>query len=441
MKLFKLLFVFLAAVLLGSTPGMAETVRVSGIVVDETNHRPAAGANVELMRARGGESTPVAKTRAGANGRFAFAPQQAGAEDILVVRSDWQGYVYVAPAFDGSGKLAEMDIKVNPAKVRLAVFESTKEIVPLSFTTHHLAIESKPGGLKCVERIVVNNPTRKTFLGLGKNNATVLLNLPKSAKNVKFDTDVTNGAIEKRPDGWAIVKPIPPNIYDQRVLLVINYDMDWPSSLPWQRRVDFSRKLQYPTNFFFVARESDDKKLEVTAPKLSADQEAPLPINGTMETRIVNAVGQPSMGGQAAQGAEAKPALMAGDDLKVQVAAPVNPLFWGFTGFIVLLCLAVPLALWQKKNPRHASDKIEEPAAAAGVYGGTLQKGQSPTFAKADVLNDGILNDDAARDLIERIAALDEEFQNGKVGQQEYSASRATWKNQLVQQLSQQQAP
>ncbi len=424
------LTIIYAAVLLGSTPSFAAPVRVSGIVVDETNHRPAAGARVELMRARDGQSTPVAKTRAGANGRFAFPPQEAGAEDILVARSDWQGYVYVTPAFDGPGKLAQMDIKVNPAKVRLAVFDSTKEIVSLSFTTHHLAVESTPGGLKCVERIVVNNPTRKTFLGLGKNSATILLNLPAGAKNVKFDSDVTNGSIEKRPDGWAVVKPIPPNIYDQRVLVVINYDMDWPSSLPWQRHLDFSRKLQYPTNFFFVARETDDKKLEITAPKLSGDQEAPLPMNGAMETRIVNSIGNPGMGGQGAS----KPALLAGDDLKIQIAAPVNPLFWGFAGFIILLCLAVPLALWQKKSPAVKNNNIKEPAAAAGVYGGTLQTGQAPTVGTA-----GDFDESVARDLIERIATLDEEFKNGKIDAQEYSTSRANWKAELVQQLSQKQ--
>lgn len=410
---------------------MAAPVRVAGTVVDETNHRPAAGAIVELMRAAEGGSTPIAKTRADAQGRFAFAPQEASPADILVARSNWKGFVYVMPAFDGPGRLAEMDMKVDPAKVRLAVFESTKEIVPLTFTTHHLAIESKAGGLECVERIVVNNPTRKTFLGLGKNSATILLDLPSGAKNVRFDSEVTNGAIEKRPDGWAVVKPIPPNIYDQRVLVVINYEMDWPSSLPWQRRVDFSRKVQYPTNFFFVARTADDKKLEVTAPKLGADQDAPLPINGTMETRIVNAIGNPGMGGQGA----AKPVLLSGDDLKIQVAAPVNPLFWGFLGFVILLCVAVPLALWKKKTPEDSFAKIEEPVSPAGVYGGTLQPGQTSVISETHVLDD-----EAARALIERIAHLDEAFQNGEVEHKEYSTSRANWKAELVQQLSQKQA-
>lgn len=430
-----LLFAFLAAVLLASTPSFAAPVRVSGIVVDETNHRPAAGANVELMRAANGESKLIAKTRADKNGRFVFAPQEAGAEDILVARSDWQGFVYVTPAFDGPGKLAEMNMKVDPAKVRLAVFESTNSIVPLSFTTHHLQVESRPGGLKCVERIVVNNPTRKAFLGLGKNNATILLNLPKGAKNVKFDSDVTNGAIEERPDGWAVIKPIPPSVYDQRVLVVINYDMDWPSSLPWQRRIDFSRKLQYPTNFFFVARQTAEKKLEVTAPQLSKDQEAPLPMNGEMETRIVNAIGNPGMGGQGAT----KPALQAGDDLKIQIAAPVEPLFWGFAGFVLLLVLAVPLALWQRRSPAKdtsvtSSAKIEEPSGATGVYGGTLQP--EHVVPVTGIGGAEVLNDTLSRDLIERIATLDEDFQNGKVDSQEYSASRALWKNQLVQQLS-----
>jgi len=197
--------------------------------------------------------------------------------------------------------------------------------------------------------------------------------------------------------------------------------MDWPSSLPWQRIVNFTRKVQYPTKFFFVARTADDKRLEITAPKLSKDQEAPLAIGGQMETRTVNAIGRP-MGGA--------PVLKDGDDLVIQVSSPVNPLFWGFLAFLVLFCLAIPFALLRKSTPcAPESSKIEEPAIAGSVY--------PRTFA-----TDGPIEFSAiASGIIERIAGLDVEFGQGKIAETEYSRQRSQLKKQVVEQMLQNEAP
>jgi len=404
----------------GSTPSSAAPVRVAGIVFEETNKHAAPNAVVELMKARDGKSDSVAKTKADAAGKFAFAPQNVAANELLLVRTNWMGYTYVAPAYDPTGQLQqEMKVKIEPAKVRLLVYQSTDQIVPINFMTHHLAIESKAGGLKCIERIIVENPTAKTFLGLGKRRATVLLNLPATAKNVKLDEQISDGTLEKRPDGYAIMKPIPPSAYEPRSLIIINYDMDWPSSLPWQRKVNFSRKVQYPTKFFFVARTSDDKRLEVSASQLSKDQEAPLNINGQSETRVVNAIGRP-MGGA--------PVLKAGDDLKIAVSSPVNPLFWGFFGFLILFCSAVPLALMRRSTPSDEMPlKSAEPPETGSVYARTLA---------TDKATDGPIEFQApARKIIEGIARLDEEFNRGVIAQREYSLQRSRMKNQVVEML------
>lgn len=401
-------------------PLHASPIKVSGIVVNETAHKPAAGAAVELLRATDGESTVVAQTRANAEGRFSFAPQEVGEKEILVARAEWEGFKYVVPAYDGEGRLEEADFEVNPDNVRLAVFESTTGIVELDFTVHHLAIESRPGGLKCVERIMVENPTRKTFLGVGEGQASLLVNLPEGAKNVEIDPQVTNAKIEKRPDGWAITKPIPPSAYDAQVLVIINYDLDWPSSKPWERQVNLSRKVQYPTKFFFVAREESDNQLEVTSPLLTEDQHAPLNIAGQMETRLINAVGGPMSD---------KMALSPGDELEIEVASPINSLFWGFLGFVVLLCVAIPLALWKRGTPAtKTADKIGEPKGDTGVYGGTLAP--SPAAESS-------AGNRHSQTLIERIVRLDEEFQSGKISETEYSVSRAALKSELVDQLLQ----
>lgn len=411
-----------ALAVLGSTPLLAAPIVVSGIVVNETAHHPASGAAVELLRATDGESTVITQTRTNTEGRFTFAPQEVGEKEILVVRAEWDGFNYVTPAYDGEGRLEGADITVDPQKVRLAVFESTTEIAALDFTVHHLAIESKQGGLKCVERIMVENPTRKTFLGVGEGQASLLINLPEGAKNVEIDPQTTNAKIEKRPDGWAITKPIPPSVYDPQVLVIINYEVDWPSTMPWERKVDLSRKLQYPTKFFFVAREESDNQLEVTSPLLSEDQHAPLNIAGHMETRIINAVGGPMSD---------KMALNPSDVLEIEVASPVNSLFWGFLGFIVLLCVAIPLALWKRGGPPETTPgKIGEPKEATGVNGGT--------FVPSSTTDTEVLTESTnSRNLIERIVLLEEEFQRGEISETEFSISRAALKSKLVDQLLQ----
>lgn len=428
---FALLVVFLA----WCASLQAAPVRVSGVVVNESHHKPAANVTLELVRAAKGQSTPVAKVKTDAQGKFAFAPQEPGDSEFLLVRSRWQDYTYVVPAYDAKQQLQQMGIEVNPSKVRLAIYDTTRGLVPLTFSAHHLAIESRQGGLKCVERIIVENSSRKTFLGMGERGATLLLNLPAGAKNVRLDENVTDAKLEKRPDGWAVIKPIPPQSYDPRVLVIIHYDMDWPSALPWERKINFSRKVQYPTKFFFVNRTTEDSKLEVTAPKLSKDQVEQLPIEGKMEDRIVNAVGQPShmpaMAGMAAvTGGGTKPVLSAGDDLNIEIASPVNSLFWGFLGFVVLLCLAIPLVLFKKGKPTaKAPAKIEEPRDTVGVNSGTF----TPVTASS-----GLASSEKAQQLIEKIALLDEALAKGAITEAEHTTSRAALKSELLQQLTSQ---
>jgi hypothetical protein len=422
----KLRLLPLLAVLL-STPVFAAPTRIAGPVLNDTTGKPAAGAVLELVKAQSG-STPAlaAKLRAGADGKFA-ATLNLTPNDLVFARCNWTGHIYVAPVYDGDGKMRAMGLKINPQNLKIRVFDATTSLVPLSFLVHHLAIKSEAGGIKCIERIVVENPTRKMFLGLGTRRATILLNLPAAAKNVRLDPEVTDAKIEKRPDGYAIIKPIAPSVGNsgQRNLVIINYDMKWPSNLPWKRELDFSRKLQYPTKFFFVAREDADKKLKITAPKLSPDQSAPINVDGQAQTRLVNAIGRP-MGGGA-------PVLQAGDDLQIKIASPVEPLFWGFLAFVVLLLLAVPATILVRARPHSAAHphgiKIEEPQNSEFV---SMQP-----FA----LGGNVLFSAPQQNLIERIAQLDEEYSRGQMQAEEYQTSRAAWKRELVEQLLQSQRP
>ena len=425
---------FLLTLLVTSQLAIAAPTVISGIAKNGTQgNRPLAGATVQLLRPgqKGQKSSLVATTKTDAAGNFRFPARQYAADDIFVASIPHQGFDYGAFAFDAANKLKAVGITVNPQKIELLAFDATTQPVPLSYQVHHLAIESNSNGLKVVERIVVENPSKRTLMGVGPRKISVLLDLPKIAKNVKLDPKITDAKLISTPSGWGVVKPITPDAYGARNAIIINYDVAWPSKLPWAKEVDLSRKAVYPTKFFFVARTTDDKGLQVTAPKLSADSEAPVPIEGETQVRLVNSIGAPMMpaGG-------APPALPAGQNIEVAISKPVNPLFWGFTAMTVALCLFLPLAMMKprrKAAQNGAKAKFAEPSHGALVSEQTSAR--DGIFPALNGFGTDIALSGDSRDLIQKIADLDDSYEAGKIGDAEYQTRRTAWKKQLIESL------
>ncbi|HEX8465047.1 MAG TPA: carboxypeptidase-like regulatory domain-containing protein [Abditibacterium sp.] len=407
---------------------------VAGVAKNGTQgNRPFAGATVQLTRRsqKGQENTVVATTRTDALGRFRFPAREYGANEILVASISHQGFDYGAFALDTGNQLKTVNVSVNPQKVDLLVFDGTSKQVPLSFQVHHLAIASSDGGLKVVERIVVENPSKTTFRGYGPRQISVLLDIPKIAKNVQLDPKITDAKLINTPSGWGVVKPITPDAYGARNAIIVNYDVAWPTKLPWGKTVDLSHKILYPTKFFFVARTTEDKGLQVTAPRLSADTEAPPLSEEDTKVRLVNSIGAPMMpaGG-------APPALGANQTVEVNIAKPVNPLFWGFTAMTVALCLFLPLAMVKPRGKASVSKPKAKKAEPS--YGALVSEPTSARDALFPALN-GFGTDLAltsnSRELIQKIADLDDLREAGKIGETDYQTRRATWKKQLIESL------
>jgi hypothetical protein len=423
---------FLLTALACQIASAAPTV-ISGVAKNGSNkNQPLAGAQVQLIRPGDkGQKTILATTTTNDSGRFAFPAKQYNNSELLMANIVHQKFDYSAVAFDGGNKLKQVGINVNPQKVDLLVFNTSTQPIPLDFQVHHLAISSTPSGIHCIERIVVHNHSDMTFLGVGPRQISILLDIPAGAKNIKLDPKITGAKMIKTADGWGIVRPITPDVYGASNALIFSYDMDWPSPLPWAKNVDLSRKTIYPTKFFFVARTTEDKDLKVVAPKLSPDTEAPVPIDGQTQTRIVNSIGAPMM----PQGG-APPALPAGDEIAVSVSKPVNPTFWGFAAMTVALCLFLPLAMIKPRKdkaksalnpnfaePSHSALVSEQTSAYDGVF--TALNGFGTDLALTGL----------SRDLIQKIADLDDQREAGKIDESEYQSRRAAWKKQLIESL------
>jgi hypothetical protein len=416
-----------------ASAAMAVPTTIKGLAKDGSNGgKPLPNATVNLVRPGDkGAKTMISTTRTDAQGRFAFPARQYSDKDLLMAVVDRGGFEYVSVAYDGGNTLKQVGITVDPNKVDLLVFNTSTQPVPIDFQAHHLALKSTEKGLHCIERIVVHNHSNLTFMGVGPRKLTVLLNIPKIAKNIKLDSKTGEATLVQTKDGWGISKPITPDAYGVSNALIFSYDVEWPSSLPWAKSVDLSRETIYPTKFFFVARETDDKGLQVSAPKLSPDTEAEIPIDGQSGKRIVNSVGAPMMpeGG-------APPALPKGQELIINISRPVNPTFWGFAAMTVALCLFLPLAMIKPRRGAAKSTSgrnFSEPSNGALVSEQTYASGAH--FSPLNGFGTDLALNASSRDLIQKIADLDDSREAGQIGEEEYQSRRAAWKKQLIESL------
>ena len=324
--------------------------------------------------------------------------------------------------------LKKLQFNLDPAHIELKTFDTTNQpnAAPLDFQVHHLAIKSTPTGLHVIERIVVENPSNLTYIGFGPRKISVLLNVPKIAQNVKLDPKIANAKLLQTKDGWGISMPIMPQAFSKAMpfnspnAIIFSYDVDWPSKLPWAKTVDLGREAAYPTKFFFVARETDDKELQVSAPQLGAEGPQELPVDGKTETRIVNSIGSPM---------QPRASVPAGEQLEVKISRPVSSLFWGFAGLVGALCLFLPLALIKPKRAErreigsvssHTSARGDENTSFAPLNGFAVAPSLTPS----------------SRELVQKIADLDDAFEAKQIDDSAYQSQRAAWKKQLIDSLA-----
>lgn len=453
MKRIFLLPIFLLLTFWGLVgPAEAVTGHVKGRVSNGTTRKPASGTTVTLIRiGPDRQDRVVGSTKTSADGSFTFPAFQVGADEFCMAQTQWQGQRYEQIAFDGTGRIKEvLGTEVNPDKIDLTIFNASSKLPQFTFLVHHLAIERAERTLKCVERIVAQQQSDYVYDG-SAGAPKIKLQLPSGARDVALDPKVT-GTIAKEGDFYyytlkdKVVKPVS---QQRPEAILINYVLDWPASLPWNRKLDLSHKVFYPTNYFFVARPPDAKDLKVTAPRLGADDEAGISNSNEQIKKIINSIGNPM---------SQEPALKAGDSVEITVQQPVNPLVWAFVMFVGALIAIVPLVLRTSGHRVSSGDfegeeipsNLQEPSYRADVLGatfGTPAAGKSGKGAKAGATSgktiaskspsngtnaDGNGSVSNVRELIFSIAQLDEDFADGRMDEQSYQSRRALWKNELM---------
>ncbi len=416
---FLLCFVFLASLRV-----QAANVTFAGAVVNgSVGDKPTANASVQLLRVTPqGASQDLAIVKTDARGVFKSAPLSVAPNELIFARIDWGGYPYITPAFDGAGRTGA---PIDSAKLRLHIYDTSETAPPgMTFVAHHIALKDDGDNLKCTERIVVENPSNKTFIGLGKDGITLGLSLPKGAKNVAIDESVADAKLivlgKKGKPIYAVSKPITPTIAGGPIgnAIIVNY------TLPWNKSVDLSRQLLYPEKFFFIVREVADRdKIVVEAPLLGKEAVQQIPIDGQMQSRVVMLIGTPQ---------SVAPVLAAGQKMEILVSRPVSRMMWAFVGLTAGICIFVPTLMFLGRRKKRApieyskDTKSAEPHREASVY--------SVIPAPMDGNRD-VSHEDSVAVLVDKLATLDDSFAAGEIEEAAYQTQRAQWKQQVAQQL------
>ncbi len=252
----------------------------------------------------------------------------------------------------------------------ITIYESTLDASQVKIDTLHVVVIPSSNGLDVSEIYVLSNSGDRFVAGFG---APVMhFALPAGATNVQLDA-ATQNVLERGGDGFDYYDAIPVGQDVQQI--VYQYTLPSGSS-------DLSRALYHPIGSVNLLLAGDPNTLNVSSSQLTSQGTQVIQGSNYQQFTAAN--------------------LQTGQKLTVSVGT-ASPLDWRIILGIALVVVGVAgLAIWQrsqKKRPAVASARSLE-----------IQK----------------------EALIDQIAALDDDFAEGKLDEVNYKARRAKMKDKLI---------
>ena len=392
-----LLILLTAAAYSGTIPGIAaqESVSVQGMAVNGTAGR-AVPADLPIMLhvidpAAGRVATQ--ETTTDADGRFAFAAVAAPPGGSFVLVMDYAGMRY-----NSLLELADL-----PAPVEFTVYETTRDIgvIQIERQTMVLAgIDETAREIAALELLNVVNTSDRTLLPeltniTNPNEINFLrFSLPQGAANLEVQSNLPGGDIITIGNGFALTAPVPPGRHQ------VNYSYTFPYA---GTGVAFNQRLIQGAAVYQVL--APERLSEIGVKPLAP--QPPLDIDGTSyrvwEQRDI----APRQG------------------VALELSNLPQP------GFITGLTQTVAdTDLWQRTIPLMVGIAL----LVVLVYGGL--RGARPAIAvTAAAAGNAAVDADSATarrpELVQSVALLDEQFEQGQVTAAEYQARRAELLTQL----------
>src|SRR4051812_17801239 len=423
MKTARLSFILILA--FATLAGAAE---ITGTVTNRTNNKPAARADVILLKlAQGMEE--ASRTKTDAQGRYRLTLDDPNTPHLI--RVVFQDATYHKAAQPGM-TTADID-----------VYDSAPKVAGVRMSMNIVRLEPQNGQLNVMELYVLKNESKPPRTQMG--DRTFEFTIPPDAK---IDT-----AIVQAPSGMPVNgSPIPgkkPGEYGFMFALrpgetrfQVGFHVPYSGSAQWKPPISGPLEhlvVMVPKSVNFTAAEPslysamDDATANVrVATNVEPKQNLAFSISGTGTINDTEAGpgGNPAAGGPNAGGASANGRELPGGGLGKPIDAP-NPLekymWWILGGFVVLLGAG---AWFFYKQPAVPSDDDDEARAAAlpRARGATAHRTtplagqQSSATARASGNGRSALLLDALK---EELFALETDRASGKISPDEYTQHKA----------------
>jgi hypothetical protein len=206
---------------------------ITGTVVNSSSGKtPASGAEVVLRAEIRGESVICGETVTDRQGRFVFHNLPQGEEYWYLPGANRDGVHFPGP-----------HLQLTPqrplADVELSVYDSISAPCPLVIRRQDISMRFQSGALSVNESIIVDNPTRRCYVGPrsqdGGEPITMQLSIPPNFERITFQTEFFGRRFFLLGDKLATSVPWPPGQRELEFTYVLPVQQGF---YLWQRPLD-----------------------------------------------------------------------------------------------------------------------------------------------------------------------------------------------------------
>lgn len=372
-----------------------ETVNISGIVTNGSTSQPLAEGTAVLQAfTRDIEETLTLEMDLDGNGRFSFDLTDVPPDWVFITRIEYNGLPFrsVPQVLDPAQPTLDMPI---------TVFDQTQDSAVISIEQVHFVLDFGAEQVQVSEVYIFNNASDTVFVGQTGDAAdgTIKINLPAEAQQVTFqrgfgslDNFFPTQDFVQTGNDWVDTVPLQPGRGAMNLLLTY--------LLPFDDGLTFSHVLNYET---------------ATASTILPE------VGMQLEEGDWISEGAQSFGEGASFLSYTHPAVAAGETLNLTVNGRLN---------LVTDSQGRPTVVRNESSELTIGAGFLLIAAAGAVW---LVRSWSDK-AKGDAVRETAVADPNPNNLLQAVAQLDDNYENGTLDENDYAKQRTNLISQLVEQ-------
>jgi mono/diheme cytochrome c family protein len=353
-----------------------------------TNESPPAGLEITLLGFDGQEQVISRTTEADADGGYRFIDVEVQPGRLFFTTLEYQGVGFRSEVFHYLPGQEALDLPIT-------VYESTQDPGALQVDRLHLFFDaSVEGMLQVLELWIISNPTDRV-IGPAENGLTFEVQLPSGAENLQFEGgEALGGRYVQTEGGFGLRSPVLPGVGVEE--LVFSF------ILPYERRLDFEQLVSHPVQAVVVLTPGEG--LEIGGEGL---QDQGVQAMGELELRNYRG-----------------PALDPGEKLQLRISGPSAdfPLAELVIGLAALGAAILVAIVWWVRSGRgeqaHAVTQASVPSMSIRGDGSSMADARPGSPSR--------------QELVLAIAALDADYEAGRIEPEEYQVQRDKLKEQAL---------